>query len=66
MNADGGNQRLLFTSDDYEWGADWSPDGRKIVFTRENGAASYIYSMNADGSDVTFITERGSYPSWAQ
>jgi hypothetical protein len=64
MNADGSNRRLLFNSRDYEWGASWSPDGRYIVFTRERGDFDYIYQMNADGTDLQLITERGSYPSW--
>ena len=66
MNADGSNSHLVFTSDDYEWGADWTPDGDRIVFTRESGDYSYIYIMDTDGSDVRYISERGSYPSWVR
>jgi Tol biopolymer transport system component len=66
MNADGSNPHLVFTSDDYEWGADWTPDGDSIVFTREQGDYSYIYMMDADGGNVTYISERGSYPSWVR
>jgi serine/threonine-protein kinase len=66
MNADGSNSHLVFTSDDYEWGADWTPDGDRIVFTRERGDYSYIYVMDADGGNVTYISERGSYPSWVR
>jgi hypothetical protein len=42
---------------------DWSPDGTKMVFYRvdpngcgEDCQASNIYTVNADGSDVTKLT----------
>jgi Tol biopolymer transport system component len=41
----------------------WSPDGTKIAFQR----GSEIYSMNADGSGVSNLTNDGEYsnfPSW--
>jgi HYR domain/WD40-like Beta Propeller Repeat len=54
MNADGGDQtRLTFSG-----GAmpSWSPDGRKIVFSRNVGNGGEIWVMNADGSDQTQLT----------
>jgi serine/threonine-protein kinase len=66
MNADGSNQRLLFNSPDYEWGSHWSADGTRVVFTREQDNISYIYVINADGSGLTQLTARGSYPSWVR
>lgn len=63
MNADGSNPRLIFNSSDYEWGADWTADGR-ILFTRERANTSSIYVMDANGGNVTLITDRGSYPDW--
>ncbi len=63
MNADGSNPRLIFNSSDYEWGADWTADGR-ILFTREQANSSYIYVMDANGGNVTLISDRGSYPDW--
>jgi Tol biopolymer transport system component len=47
----------------------WSPDGRKIAFERNlDGVNSEIYTINADGSDATRLTnttsiERG--PVWS-
>jgi Tol biopolymer transport system component len=41
--------RLTHTPGAENWPS-WSPDGRKIAFTTENGA---IYVMNHDGSNPT-------------
>ena len=45
----------------------WSPDGKRIVFVRHVApfrTAQQIWTMNADGSGQTFITE-GAAPSWS-
>ena len=36
---------------------DWSPDGKRIVFTRSDGETESIYIVNADGSGIVQITE---------
>ena len=38
----------------------WSPDGSKIVFTRTQNGAQEIWTMNADGSNQTRLTNSGS------
>ena len=40
----------------------WSPDGTKIVFTRTraNGTQQNIYTVNADGSGLTQMTNSGA------
>lgn len=38
----------------------WSPDGRKIAFVSERDGNSEIYMMNADGSDVTRLTDHSA------
>jgi Tol biopolymer transport system component len=66
MGADGGNRRQLYNSPAYEWGARWSADGDQVVFTLEVDDFSYIYLMNADGSNVMNLAPRGSYPAWVR
>jgi len=45
----------------------WSPDGRHLVFQREDGGATQIWTMLADGSEQHALT-RGSantMPNWS-
>ncbi len=51
----------------------FSPDGKMIVFRKDGGSDALgpaytakpgIYSMNADGSNENFITQRGDEPSF--
>jgi Tol biopolymer transport system component len=61
MNVDGTDARpLTTTGTDYD--PDWSPDGAKIAFTRQESAAtSDIFVMNADGTKVRRLTDGGSH-----
>ncbi len=36
--------------------ADWSPDGKQIVFSSNRDGTQSLYTMNADGSNVKHIT----------
>ena len=71
MNADGSGQRnLTRTRNALNQGALWSPDGRKIAFTRNSGSdpAPEIYVMNADGSGqrrLTRSTAADLVPTWS-
>ena len=39
-------------------GADsWSPDGTKIAFTSNRTGTYQIYTMNADGTDISQLTK---------
>jgi hypothetical protein len=60
-DADGGNQRPLFSTRAEEANPAWSPDGETILFSgtrnhpREEFAAE-IYSVRPDGSCLTWLT----------
>jgi TolB protein len=46
----------------------WSPDGKKIAFVSNRSGNFDIYIMNADGSEITRLTNNpadDSYPSWS-
>jgi hypothetical protein len=57
MDADGSDIAPLLTSG-YNGGADWSPSGNTIVFHSGSQLLSpfNIYTMNADGSNMTQLT----------
>ncbi|KKG12475.1 hypothetical protein EO98_02505 [Methanosarcina sp. 2.H.T.1A.6] len=58
VEGDENNKRLLYESNASE--PQWFPDGKKILFV-ENGYK--LYSINVDGTNLTFITNFGSTPS---
>ncbi len=61
MNADGSQQTRL--SDVFAQIADWSPDGRYVVFGGEAG----LGIMRSDGSDVTTLptgVSSSGFPDW--
>ena len=53
MNADGSNQRRLTNLPGAEWHANWSPDGKSLLFTAGDiGYASMgIYRLGLDGGE---------------
>lgn len=61
MNANGGNERWI-TNGIY---ADWSPDGQKLAFADLDPAANAlaVYTVNADGSNRTRVTNSGEIDS---
>jgi len=56
INADGSGLSRLLSTPRLEWPSDWSPNGRKILFTRELPGGTDVYSMDADGSSVRRLT----------
>jgi TolB protein len=56
MNADGSGQRnLTHTTEAEEYGA-WSPDGRTIAFSANDGRSTRIFVVNVDGSGKRALT----------
>ena len=66
MNPDGSGQRRLTRTAGHERSPAWSPDGRKIAFTRGLGGtdADVVYVMNADGGGKRRLAA-GTTPSWS-
>jgi TolB protein len=69
VNADGSRKRRLTRSPGTEGQPSWSPDGRRILFTRTGPPGiPTVYVMNADGSGKRRLTDsRGSSfdPAWS-
>jgi Tol biopolymer transport system component len=67
MKLDGTHIRQL-TTDGFNWDPRWSPDGQRIVFTREEEPVTFvheqIYTMGADGSNRVNVT-RSAADDWA-
>jgi tol-pal system beta propeller repeat protein TolB len=66
--ATGMNQTNLSNNPAADAGASWSPDGSKIAFdSSRDDDFGEVYVMNADGSDVTRITNSGgnANPAWS-
>ena len=67
VSAHGTGFRQMMTSDQDDFGPDWSTDGRLALSSWATGDAE-IYTMAADGSDVVQITSNPAldfYPSWS-
>ena len=66
IDAAGGKSRLLLRgpAGAFESPAGWSPNGKKILFTREVGEEGSLYVMNADGTQVRRLSG-GFAGSWS-
>ena len=67
MNSDATSETQLTTdTESDDWYANWSPDGKRIVYSSDigkdsNGKRNFdIWMMNADGSAKTQLTTNGS------
>ena len=67
MNADGTGQALLSPSLVFGAQASWSPDGTKIAYNGNQGSGNEIFTINADGTNITQLTANGSgsAPDWS-
>jgi len=57
VDADGSNLTELRPLSGNSFGPDWSPDGSKLAFTRRAGIANQIFVMDADGGNVTPLSD---------
>jgi TolB protein len=62
-DIDGGNRKRLTNNAYYDAEVSISPDGRKIVFSRQVDGALDLYMMNADGSGERKLTDT---PDWQE
>jgi hypothetical protein len=75
MNADGTNETCLLLGDEWLSLTDgqldsfvWSPDGFKLAFSMQSSSVSFIYVMNADGSDLHRVSPPSVisvWPAWS-
>jgi TolB protein len=70
MSPDGTRERRLTSGPADDRDAAWSPDGRRIAFTRRRNGNWDVYVMRADGSGVRRLTPSGSAlaedePAWS-
>jgi Tol biopolymer transport system component len=68
VNADGTGRRVVKDlAGGGVWGLVWSPDGSRFAFSSGRGSGYVIYVMNADGSNLRRLTDKGlSYnPVWS-
>jgi TolB protein len=63
VNADGTGKARLTTDPAEEFDPAWSPDGRKIAFSRFAGRHFQIFIMNADGTGAVQLTHGDSAAS---
>src|SRR5205823_3715330 len=68
MRLDGSSERIL-TRRTLDYTPSWSPDGRRIAFTRvreRKGEFEYdVWTMKADGTGQRLLTRDAQYPSWS-
>ena len=62
-DIDGGNRERLTNNAHYDAEVSVSPDGMKIVFSRQVDGAMDLYMMNSDGTGETKLTDT---PDWQE
>jgi TolB protein len=61
-------KRLTSDTSNYDdWGASFSPNGRKIAFISDRGGSFDVWTMNADGTNPQQVTTTANaeYTSWS-
>lgn len=67
MKEDGTGVKNLTRNKAEDGAPEWSPDGKKIVFTSTRDGQRSIYVMDADGKNVKRLTRNGNdyEPTWS-
>ncbi len=68
MNADGTNQTRVTDDALFDDGPAWSPDGSRILFTRETAGDLRLHTIRPDGSELSLIatpTEVDQHAKWS-
>jgi TolB protein len=68
VNLDGSGLTRLTNSQSIDTEAQWSPDGRTLLFTSDRGGSPQIYRMSSAGGPAERVTFEGSYnvtPRWS-
>jgi Tol biopolymer transport system component len=61
MNSDGTGRRRLVVSEELEQAADWSPDGKEILFTRFDRSGAAVMVMSAEGTNIRKLTRSSGF-----
>jgi TolB protein len=67
--ADGSGRRAIASSPDWESGASWSPDGRRLAFASDRDGDGEIYVASATGAVVRKVTRNHVSdwePAWSE
>src|SRR5215216_4171215 len=64
-DADGSGERPLVSPADIDYDAEWSRDGKSIVFTSERNGSADLYRVNADGAALERLTDSPAYDDQA-
>lgn len=62
-----GEARNLSANGAVDWFPAWSPDGTRLAFSSDRDGDQEIYVINADGTELTRLTEHSTddmYPAW--
>jgi TolB protein len=68
MNADGSSDHNLSGAEAFDGWPAWSPDGKRIVFSRHGEHGFQIFVMNQNGSGVRQLTDAAgefTNPRWS-
>ena len=67
MNANGSHKIRVITKGGSDFQPAFSPDGKKITFTKERGGKRDVYAMKAEGSHQKRLTSDPAFyqgPDW--